>query len=103
LREKVPTYLLGDPARLEQALDRLDELVFKPTGESGGKGVVIGPHAGPGVLRELEQTIRRDPANWIAQEVIGLSTVPVVDASGALSPRHVDLRPFAVFGETINI
>ena len=103
LLENVPTYLLSDPALLEEALDRLDELVFKPTGESGGKGVVIGPHAEPGVLRELERTIRRDPANWIAQEVIGLSTVPVVDAAGALSPRHVDLRPFAVFGETINI
>ena len=64
---------------------------------------MIGPHAEPGVLRGLARTIRRDPSNWIAQEVIGLSTVPVVGGDGALSPRHVDLRPFAVFGETISI
>jgi len=101
--ENVPTYLLNEPDQLEHALDRLDELVFKPTGESGGRGVVIGPHASKATLQELEQTIRLDPANWIAQEVIALSTVPVVGDGGALSPRHVDLRPFAVFGETINI
>ncbi|HEX3875292.1 MAG TPA: circularly permuted type 2 ATP-grasp protein [Solirubrobacteraceae bacterium] len=103
LLENVPTYLLSNPEQLEHALDRLDKLVFKPTGESGGKGVVIGPHADPATLRQLEVTIRADPTNWIAQEVIGLSTVPVVGPDGALSPRHVDLRPFAVFGETIKI
>jgi uncharacterized circularly permuted ATP-grasp superfamily protein len=103
LLANVPTYLLSDPAQLERSLARLDELVFKPTGESGGKGVVIGPHADQTTLRVLEQTIRADPTNWIAQEVIGLSTVPVVGPDGTLSPRHVDLRPFAVFGETIKI
>jgi len=103
LLENVPTYLLSNPEQLEVALGRLDELVFKPTGESGGKGVVIGPHADSTTLQQLERTIRADPTNWIAQEVIGLSTVPVVGPDGCLSPRHVDLRPFAVFGETIKI
>jgi uncharacterized circularly permuted ATP-grasp superfamily protein len=103
LLENVPTYLLSDPDQLGDALGRIAELVFKPTGESGGRGVVIGPHAPAAVLQDLERTIRRDPANWIAQEVIGLSTVPVVGSDGGLSPRHVDLRPFAVFGETIKI
>jgi uncharacterized circularly permuted ATP-grasp superfamily protein len=103
LLENVPTYLLSNPDQLEVALGRLDELVFKPTGESGGKGVVIGPHADAVTLRQLERTIRADPTNWIAQQVIGLSTVPVVGPDGILSPRHVDLRPFAVFGETIKI
>ncbi len=45
LLENVTTYLLDDPEVLEDVLERLDQLVFKPTGESGGKGVVIGPHA----------------------------------------------------------
>jgi uncharacterized circularly permuted ATP-grasp superfamily protein len=103
LLENVPTYLLSKPDQLEAALGRLAELVFKPTGESGGKGVVIGPHADAATLRQLERTIRADPGNWIAQKVIGLSTVPVVGPDGTLSPRHVDLRPFAVFGETIKI
>ncbi len=103
LLENVPTYLLSDPDLLGHALGRISELVFKPTGESGGRGVVIGPHATAAALHDLERTIRRDPANWIAQEVIGLSTVPVVGSDGGLSPRHVDLRPFAVFGETIKI
>jgi uncharacterized circularly permuted ATP-grasp superfamily protein len=103
LLENVPTYLLSRPEQLEHALDRMDQLVFKPTGESGGKGVVIGPHADKATLQQLERTIRADPGNWIAQQVIGLSTVPVVGPDGALAPRHVDLRPFAVFGETIKI
>ena len=47
--------------------------------------------------------MRRDPSQWIAQEVVRLSTVPTVSADGTLAPRHVDLRPFAIFGEEIRI
>ena len=47
--------------------------------------------------------IRRSPEKWIAQEVVRLSTVPTADGDGVLAPRHVDLRPFAVYGETISI
>ena len=47
--------------------------------------------------------ISADPERWIAQDVVRLSTVPTVGADGALAPRHVDLRPFAVFGERIDI
>jgi uncharacterized circularly permuted ATP-grasp superfamily protein len=101
--DNVPTYLLDDPDRLEAVLARLNELVVKPTGESGGQGVVIGPRAGAERLRALEATIRAAPERWIAQEMVSLSTVPVVGPDGELSPRHVDLRPFAVFGETISI
>jgi uncharacterized circularly permuted ATP-grasp superfamily protein len=101
--ENVPTYLLGDEAQREAVLARLDELVVKPTGESGGQGVCIGPHASHEQLVALAAAIRAAPERWIAQEVIQLSTVPVVGPDGALSPRHVDLRPFAVFGETISI
>ena len=101
--QNVTTYLLSDPEQLEHVLGRLGELVVKPTGESGGKGVFIGPQCSEEELEGLADVIRRRPERWIAQELVRLSTVPTADAEGRLHPRHVDLRPFAVFGETIEI
>jgi len=101
--ENVGTFLLSDPEVLEHVLERLDELVVKPTGESGGRGVMIGPHAQEAEIERMRRVVRSDPGRWIAQDVVRLSTVPTVDASGTLQPRHVDLRPFAVFGERIDI
>jgi uncharacterized circularly permuted ATP-grasp superfamily protein len=103
LLENVPTYRLEDPEQLEHALARIDELVFKPTGESGGRGVVIGPHADEARLATLAATVRSDPAQWIAQELVQLSTMPTVLADGTLAARHIDLRPFAIYGEQIRI
>jgi uncharacterized circularly permuted ATP-grasp superfamily protein len=99
----VETYLLADPEVLEHVLGRLDELVVKPTGESGGKGVFIGPTTPADELEALADVIRARPERWIAQEVVQLSTVPTAGNDGRLAPRHVDLRPFAVFGEDIRI
>ncbi|WP_040601500.1 circularly permuted type 2 ATP-grasp protein [Patulibacter medicamentivorans] len=101
--QNVPTYRLEDPDMLADVLGRLDELVVKPTGESGGKGVVIGPHATAAELAEARRAVLANPGGYIAQEVVRLSTVPTVEADGRLSPRHVDLRPFAVFGESIRV
>ncbi|WP_228430709.1 circularly permuted type 2 ATP-grasp protein [Baekduia soli] len=99
----VHTYLLADPDIREAALARRSELVFKPTGESGGKGVFIGPQTDKAALDGLADVIRARPERWIAQELVQLSTVPTAMPDGTLAPRHVDLRPFAVFGETIRI
>jgi uncharacterized circularly permuted ATP-grasp superfamily protein len=99
----VPTYLLDDEEVREECLARRHELVFKPTGESGGKGVFIGPLTSKDELDALADVVRAQPARWIAQEVVKLSTVPTAMADGSLQPRHVDLRPFAVFGEDIRI
>ena len=77
--------------------------MFKPTGESGGKGVFIGPATDAVTLDGLADVIRAQPEKWIAQELVHLSTVPTAMPDGTLAPRHVDLRPFAVFGETIRI
>jgi uncharacterized circularly permuted ATP-grasp superfamily protein len=101
--ENVRTYLLSDPEVLEHVLGRLDQLVVKPTGESGGRGVLIGPHADERELERMRAVVRADPDRWIAQDLVRLSTVPTVDDDGNLRPRHVDLRPFAVFGERIDI
>jgi uncharacterized circularly permuted ATP-grasp superfamily protein len=103
LLQNVETYLMADPQQREQALERMDQLVFKPTGESGGKGVFIGPSTPADELAGLADVIRAQPDRWIAQEVVRLSTVPTSGIDGALAARHVDLRPFAVFGETIKI
>jgi uncharacterized circularly permuted ATP-grasp superfamily protein len=101
--ENVKTYLLSDPEVLEHVLARLDQLVVKPTGESGGKGVMIGPHADEQELAQMRAVVSAHPERWIAQDVVRLSTVPTVGPDGVLAPRHVDLRPFAVFGERIDI
>ena len=86
-----------------QALEHLHELVVKPTGESGGKGVFIGPHASEEQLAVERRLIEQAPERWIAQQTVALSTVPTVLPDGSLAPRHVDLRPFAVYGDEIKI
>jgi uncharacterized circularly permuted ATP-grasp superfamily protein len=100
--DNVPTYLLSREAERKEVLRRLPELVVKPTSESGGKGVFIGPQANQAELEQQRRLIEADPDRWIAQELVHLSTAPT-EVGGRLEPRHVDLRPFAVFGEEIRI
>ncbi|WIG15880.1 circularly permuted type 2 ATP-grasp protein [Kocuria rosea] len=91
----VDTYRLEEDEARAWVLAHLDELVVKPVDGSGGKGLVIGPHASAAELEELRAKVLADPRGWIAQPVLQLSTVPTF-ADGEFSPRHVDLRPFAV-------
>jgi len=101
--DNVPTYLLSDERTRKQVLGRLGELVVKPTSESGGKGVFIGPQASA-AERELQaRLIEEQPDRFIAQELVHLSTAPTETGGGRLEARHVDLRPFAVFGDEIRI
>jgi uncharacterized circularly permuted ATP-grasp superfamily protein len=95
LLSNVDTYRLEDPEQLEYALSRLDSLVIKPVEGSGGHGIVVGPTASEAELKATAISMRDFPRDWIAQEFVELSTVPTKDGS-RLSPRHVDLRPFAV-------
>lgn len=81
--------------RLEEVLDRVDELVVKPVDGYGGRGIVIGPDASRAELAELAEAVRADPAAWVAQDVVVLSTHPTFTGS-RLEPRAVDLRAFAV-------
>jgi uncharacterized circularly permuted ATP-grasp superfamily protein len=101
--ENVPTYLLTDEKARAWVLSRLHELVVKPTAESGGKGVFIGPHASEAERERQSKLIEHAPERFIAQELVHLSTVPTAVGDGTLAPRHVDLRPFAVFGDEIRI
>jgi uncharacterized circularly permuted ATP-grasp superfamily protein len=101
--ENVPTYLLADAEQRAWVLERLGEMVVKPTSESGGKGVFIGPSANAEQIARQADLIARTPERWIAQELVRLSTVPTAGPDGSLASRHVDLRPFAVFGDDIRI
>jgi uncharacterized circularly permuted ATP-grasp superfamily protein len=97
----VETYLLRDRDAREMVLRNLDRYVVKPTGASGGYGVVIGPHASQRELDEQRKRIEEDPAGYIAQPMVNLSVHPtLIGADGAptVAPRHIDLRPFVLLG-----
>ncbi len=85
------------PDDLEEMCAHLDELVVKPAGESGGYGLVVGPQASDAELRALEERIRDNPRNWIAQPLQEFSSIPTL-LDGALRARRADLRPFALTG-----
>jgi carboxylate-amine ligase len=89
----VPTYRCANPSECDLVLDRLDDLVTKPVGGYGGSGVLIGPEASRSDLAQRAREIAEDPAAFVAQEVVALSTLPNL-VEGRLVPRHVDLRAF---------
>ncbi|HEV7452683.1 MAG TPA: carboxylate--amine ligase/circularly permuted type 2 ATP-grasp protein, partial [Pseudonocardiaceae bacterium] len=102
LLDNVPTYSCADPQHLEQVLDRLDELVLKPVDGYGGHGVVIGPDADSSELAELAGTVAAHPEDWIAQDLVSLSTHPTFTGT-RLEPRAVDLRVFVLLGERAEV
>ena len=95
--DNVDTRICREPEGLQYTLDNLERLVVKPVGESGGYGLIIGPHATKAELAEFRVKLKADPANYISQPVINLSTAPTLCEDG-VEARHVDLRPFAVTG-----
>jgi uncharacterized circularly permuted ATP-grasp superfamily protein len=95
--DNVETHICREAEGLAYTLDRLDKLVVKPVGESGGYGITIGPRATAAELEKARALLVADPANWISQPMIGLSVGPTLTDQG-LRPRHLDLRPFAITG-----
>ncbi len=100
--QNVETYLCRRPQELEYVLDNLDELVVKRVGESGGYGMLIGPHATSQERSEYAEQVRSNPADFIAQPTLALSRSPCL-IDGKFEPRHVDLRPFILHGQTTRI
>lgn len=95
----VPTYLCSNPEHLDYVLAHLDELVVKPANESGGYGMLVGPHATQEEINEFRKIIKDQPRNYIAQPTLALSTCPTL-CNNHLEPRHIDLRPFILQGES---
>jgi uncharacterized circularly permuted ATP-grasp superfamily protein len=96
----VPTYLCWRPKDLAYVLEHLPELVVKAANESGGYGMLVGPHSTADQRDDFARRIRATPRNYIAQPTLGLSRVPTL-VDGKLEGRHVDLRPFVLYGERI--
>jgi uncharacterized circularly permuted ATP-grasp superfamily protein len=97
LLANVPTFRCREPAALSHVLANLDALVVKEVNGSGGYGMLVGPHASAAQREIFAAKLKADPANFIAQPTLALSTCPASFDSG-VSPRHVDLRPFALSG-----
>jgi uncharacterized circularly permuted ATP-grasp superfamily protein len=95
----VPTYLCSHADQLDYVLSHLKELVVKPANESGGYGMLIGPHATERELKNFHKIIQDQPRNYIAQPTVALSTCPTL-CNNQLEPRHIDLRPFILQGES---
>jgi uncharacterized circularly permuted ATP-grasp superfamily protein len=100
--ENVETLLMSDAAQRDHVCQKLDQYVVKAVGESGGYGMLIGPHSTSEQRSEFRDRIMAEPRNYIAQPTINLSTAPCF-VDGTIQPRHVDLRPYVVYGENITI
>ena len=96
------TYLCRRGDDLAYTLENLDKLVVKRVGESGGYGMLVGPHATAQERREYAEGIKANPADFIAQPTLALSRSPCL-IDGHLQARHVDLRPFVLCGATTRI
>jgi len=94
--QQVRTWLCADPRQRLAVLDRLDELVVKPVDGYGGSGITVGPECTRAQLTERRAEILADPASFIAQEKVDLSTLPALDGTD----RHVDLRIFSLMDST---
>lgn len=98
----VETYQMSDAAERQHVLGKLEQYVVKAVGESGGYGMLIGPHSTAAEREEFRKRVQADPRNYIAQPTILLSRAPCL-IDGTVQPRHVDLRPYILYGDKITI
>lgn len=94
----VETYLLDDSKQRQHVIQNINKMVVKAVGESGGYGMIIGPHSTYAEQQEFIRLIQENPRNYIAQPTLALSTAPCF-VDGQIEPRHIDLRPFILFGQ----
>ena len=98
----VPTYLTMFEEERKYVLENIADLVVKSANESGGYGMLIGPHATKAEQQQFREAILADPRNYIAQPVVNLSRSPSF-CDGGIEGRHIDLRPYILSGEKITI
>jgi uncharacterized circularly permuted ATP-grasp superfamily protein len=98
----VPTYLCWEDSDRQHVLGNLDKLVVKAANESGGYGMLVGPHSNALEREEFKRRIEANPRNYIAQPTLALSRVPTL-CGDLVEGRHVDLRPYILYGEEIYV
>ena len=98
----VPTFICAEEKQRAHVLANLDKLVVKPTNESGGYGIMLGPRASQAEREKYRGLIEANPRNYVAQPMLSLSRVPTI-VGDHLEGRHVDLRPYILYGEDIYI
>jgi uncharacterized circularly permuted ATP-grasp superfamily protein len=96
----VPTYICSEAADLAYVFEHMRELVVKAANESGGYGMLVGPHSTTEQLEEFKRAVGANPRNYIAQPTLSLSRVPTI-CDGRLEGRHVDLRPYILYGKEV--
>jgi len=100
--QNLPTYQMTDPNDRAYVLDNLERMVVKAVAESGGYGMLMGPSSTPSQRAEFARKIDADPRNYIAQPVVQLSR-HICYLDGELESRHLDLRPFIIYGDDIDV
>ena len=100
--KNVPNWLCRREKDRKHVLENIHELVVKETNSAGGYGMLIGPKSGPEEHEIFRDLIQKNPENYIAQPMLSLSTVPTLTPSG-IEPRHVDLRPYVLYGEELDV
>jgi uncharacterized circularly permuted ATP-grasp superfamily protein len=100
--KNVPTWQCKRPEDLAHVMDNLAELVVKEVQGSGGYGMLIGPAATKAEIETFRKRVQANPANYIAQPTLSLSTCPTFVEKG-IAPRHVDLRPFVLSGKEVTL
>lgn len=95
--KNVPTYKMENEDERAYVFENMHKMVIKKTNESGGYGMLIGQDANEEEIAEFKIAIEKEPRSYIAQPTVKISTVPCY-MNGKLVPRHVDLRPYALFG-----
>jgi uncharacterized circularly permuted ATP-grasp superfamily protein len=100
LLPNVPTYICAEKKDLDYVLENLEQLVIKAANESGGYGMLVGPHSTKDQCNEFAERIKAAPRNYIAQPTLSLSRVPTITGDH-LEGRHVDLRPYILYGKDI--
>ena len=98
----VPTYMCWDDTQRRHVLANLDKLVVKAANESGGYGMLVGPHASAQERMDFAQRIAANPRNYMAQPTLALSRAPVI-VDDHFEGRHVDLRPYILYGEDLYV
>jgi len=98
----VPTFLCWRDQDRQHVLQNLDKLVVKSANESGGYGMLVGPHSTAQQREEFAAKINERPRNYIAQPTLALSRVPTL-VGDHLEGRHVDLRPYILYGKEIYV